>query len=599
MYLLASQDAQKIKNWLQLCEQELLRLGYSHVELIGKGAYGFAFAGLTSTQQALVFKFTRIDLPQSIHDRLADEAYMLRQVSHPNVPRCVAFEQINKQSILVMERAPGIDLEQYSIAHGKISVAMTVSIILQLSTILRYLHADLPDKPMLIHGDIKPSNLMWDEGSQQLSLIDWGSSVFAQVNLEGEPSVRSATDYMGQALQTTNARLGDVYFIGDAQLKGALSNPGFDYQGLASTVYALRSAQGARFGKKAIPPDSLGLPQLIAQLLNALLDDNEQTQHRAIYYLNNNQYYLQQLVLVPVAKTPNQPLVPCYVEPELAHHDSDIETVVYSSRKSFLRSENSPNLAQQTPAPLKDAQVARYYKEYMQGMGETEKGFLAAVSRLAKYPVVGGLAIRWQADGVAIDSHLTLYDNDLYDAFTQALDNVVILSRAIQRKGVFKACLFDAKQTLQLDRAADGCFYATEQTCLAFVQKTISAEPVNTQAHSYFEDGDDPDELLTLPEPMLHILQQMNDIHHSGCIIFEVYPTYLKIHHNLTLFDPQKALLFRQYLDDLLTYLPLIKGEGMSGFMKLAHKDTRFFGYQDHAPEHFYPRNINALRTKK
>ena len=230
-------------------------------------------------------------------------------------------------------------------------------------------------------------------------------------------------------------------------------------------------------------------------------------------------------------------------------------------------------------------------------MGETEKGFLAAVSRLAKYPVVGGLAIRWQGQGVAIDSHLTLNDSSLYTAFSQALDNVVTLSRAIHREGVFKACLFDAKQTLHLDRAEDGYFYPTAQTRLRFSQKTIAAAQVNTQAHSYFEDGDDPDELLTLPDPMLHILAQMNEIHHSGCIIFEVYPDYLKIHHNLTLFDPQKAPLFRQYLDDLLTHLPLIKGEGMSGFMKLAHKDTRFFAYQDRVPEQFFPRNINTIRS--
>jgi hypothetical protein len=35
----------------------------------------------------------------------------------------------------------------------------------------------------------------------------------------------------------------------------------------------------------------------------------------------------------------------------------------------------------------------------------------------------------------------------------------------------------------------------------------------------------------------------------------------------------------------------------MSGFMKLAHKDTRFFAYQDRVPEQFFPRNINTIRS--
>ena len=65
----------KIKNWLHLCERELQRLGYRDIELIGKGAYGFAFAGIDSLGHALVFKFTRIDLPQSIHDCLGRSIY--------------------------------------------------------------------------------------------------------------------------------------------------------------------------------------------------------------------------------------------------------------------------------------------------------------------------------------------------------------------------------------------------------------------------------------------------------------------------------------------------------------------------------------------
>ena len=39
---------------------------------------------------------------------------------------------------------------------------------------------------------------------------------------------------------------------------------------------------------------------------------------------------------------------------------------------------------------VNDAQFERYYKHYLQGMGETEKAFVAAVSRLGKYPIVGG-----------------------------------------------------------------------------------------------------------------------------------------------------------------------------------------------------------------
>lgn len=41
-----------------------------------------------------------------------------------------------------------------------------------------------------------------------------------------------------------------------------------------------------------------------------------------------------------------------------------------------------------------------------------------------------------------------------------------------------------------------------------------------TRQHSYFEDGPDPEELLVLPEAIMHVLLQLNDIHHTGMIIF-------------------------------------------------------------------------------
>ena len=86
----------------------------------------------------------------------------------------------------------------------------------------------------IVHGDIKPSNLVFEEQSGHLSLIDWGSSVFAQLDHEGHYLSNNVMQLMSADLQTSNARLGDVYFIGPEQRSGALSSPRFDEQGVAS-----------------------------------------------------------------------------------------------------------------------------------------------------------------------------------------------------------------------------------------------------------------------------------------------------------------------------------------------------------------------------
>lgn len=51
IYLLSSKDAAKLKKWMELCIKQLNRLGYSNVEMIGKGAYGFVFEGEDDNNQ--------------------------------------------------------------------------------------------------------------------------------------------------------------------------------------------------------------------------------------------------------------------------------------------------------------------------------------------------------------------------------------------------------------------------------------------------------------------------------------------------------------------------------------------------------------------
>ncbi|CAM5225425.1 hypothetical protein [Alishewanella longhuensis] len=158
IYLLNTNDAKKLKDWVALCIEELEKLGYRDISLLGKGAYGFAFAGYGVDQQCYVFKFSRINLPQHIQERLADEAFMLSQVQHPSVPAYITYQVVRKQGILMMGRAPGIDLEQYSLQHGRLPVKLVIDIAGQLADLLLYLRANMKEGESLpiVHGDIKP-----------------------------------------------------------------------------------------------------------------------------------------------------------------------------------------------------------------------------------------------------------------------------------------------------------------------------------------------------------------------------------------------------------------------------------------------------------
>ena len=594
IYLLSHADAKKLKDWVNLCISQLHGLGYRQIELLGKGAFGFAFAGIAPDGEERVFKFSRITLPQHVQDRLEEEAFMLSHIEHRYVPRFIEYQQIRKQSILVMARAPGEDLEKVSLQSGPLPPRIIVKIAVQVGELLalfRQFSENGETKP-IVHGDIKPSNLVWNEGDETVGLIDWGSSVFAQTDVSGQYVGNNVMDLMSGELHQTNARLGDVYFIGEEQLNGALSSPRFDEQGLASTLYALASGQSCRYGSKVITPSSLGLPKMLANILEYMLSDDPTKRRQGGDYLFNHIHVLKNMVFADDKAYEYTPLIPTW----LSHETASIETVVYSSRKSYLRQQAS--LGNQTAQDLRyidDAQFDRYYKNYLQGMGDTEKAFVSAISRLGKYPVVGGMAVRWEPEGIYIDSSLNLYDKSLKTAFELAVNNVKNLARAIHKPAVFKCCMFNAKNTLHIDRKSEHEEFIPEPgLTIPYDLSRMSAPKDDSRTHSYFEDGDDPDELLQLPDGIIETIKHLNAIHHTGCIIFEALPTHLKIHNYYTLLDHTQEENFCSLLATLVSQIPQIKGLGISGFMKLPYKDTRFFEHKAKLPEKYYPRNPKA-----
>lgn len=162
---------------------------------------------------------------------------------------------------------------------------------------------------------------------------------------------------------------------------------------------------------------------------------------------------------------------------------------------------------------------------------------------------------------------------------------------------MFKSCIFDARKTLHIGRDnVDQVFVADPEMQIPFeiqAEPALSTDPRdlqspdNSRLHSYFEDGDDPDEMLQLPEEIMRLLASMNRIRHTGCIIFEAVEKDLKIHNYLSLLDASKEAEFRYCLDSILTQLDLIDGLGVSGFMKLPYKNTKFFDHCAKQPDQF------------
>jgi serine/threonine protein kinase len=80
---------------------------------------------------------------------------------------------------LVMEKIPGLNLEQWLEQHGAIDERRAIDWLKQLTTILERLHSN-----NFIHRDIKPSNIMYRNSDNRIFLIDLGAVRLINQNID-------------------------------------------------------------------------------------------------------------------------------------------------------------------------------------------------------------------------------------------------------------------------------------------------------------------------------------------------------------------------------------------------------------------------------
>ncbi|KAI8803126.1 kinase-like domain-containing protein [Cladochytrium replicatum] len=165
---------------------EQIELSYSNYKVIGNGSFGVVFqARLTETQEFAAIKKVLQD--KRFKNR---ELQIMRLVSHPNIVALKAFFYSNgdkKDEVflnLVLEFIPET-IYRASRHYAKMKQTMPMICIklymYQLFRALAYIHS-----LGICHRDIKPQNLLLDQSTGILKLIDFGS---AKILVAGEPNV--------------------------------------------------------------------------------------------------------------------------------------------------------------------------------------------------------------------------------------------------------------------------------------------------------------------------------------------------------------------------------------------------------------------------
>ena len=96
------------------------------------------------------------------------EAQAAAKLNHPNIAQIYSFGQERGQPYIVMELVPGLHLDQMIAAPDPLDIPLVMKIGLDIADGLQ-----LAAAANLIHGDIKPENILLDERNQA-KLVDFG-----------------------------------------------------------------------------------------------------------------------------------------------------------------------------------------------------------------------------------------------------------------------------------------------------------------------------------------------------------------------------------------------------------------------------------------
>ncbi len=177
-------------------------------------AYDLRLEGICAVKE--MHAETKAEDAEWVSRRFREEATILGQISHPDVPHVRDYFKIGRLSYIVMDFVDGISLEAELTAnpHGltQEQVWEDAQVVLGILDYLQSLH------PPVIHRDIKPANLIRDARTGRLKLVDFG--------LARAPS------------ENTQTMAGTFHYCSPEQLHGK-AVPQSDLFSLGVTLYQL------------------------------------------------------------------------------------------------------------------------------------------------------------------------------------------------------------------------------------------------------------------------------------------------------------------------------------------------------------------------
>jgi len=186
--------------------QEALGSDFEIKRLLGRGAVANVY--LAKETQLGRFVALKVLLAQHSKDetarkRFEREAKAAASLSHPSVVQVYRFGRLPDETpFLVMRFVKGRTMEERLKAEGRLATPLTRQVLLDVASALSAAHAQ-----GIVHRDVRPANVLWDEESERALLSDFG--IAALLVTSGEEATR---------LTKTGQMMGDPRYLSPEQL---------------------------------------------------------------------------------------------------------------------------------------------------------------------------------------------------------------------------------------------------------------------------------------------------------------------------------------------------------------------------------------------